>query len=224
MHIFVHFPNPIERANLCRTIRTWMELSCVSINIVTTETANIGQAPMIVFWDLDSPASPPTLPESSCALFLCSRDPQRAIDSYSFHPTGFLTKPISVNKLWEAMLRCARLWFSSLLRLELLSDRIKIGVPLKNLIWLEGTRRGCLVHTSHHSISAREPLYQLEQRLPQTVFTRCQRSFVVNLAYVQEVTASSLFLTDGTELSLGRSTKAGVLEAYRRFCRLRYGE
>ena len=104
MHIFVHFPNPIERADLCRTIRTWMELSCVSINIVTTETANIGQAPMIVFWDLDSPASPPTLPESSCALFLCSRDPQRAIDSYSFHPTGFLTKPISVNKLWEAML------------------------------------------------------------------------------------------------------------------------
>lgn len=194
------------------------------MSVITAEAADIGPSPTIIFWDLDSPDPPPALPETNCALFLCSRDPQRAIDSYSFHPAGFLTKPVSVSKLWEAMLRCSRLWFSALLRLELLSDRMKIGVPLKNLVWLEGTRRGCLVHTSHLSISAREPLYQLEQRLPQAVFTRCQRSFVVNLAYVQEVTATSLFLTDGTELSLARSTKAEVLEAYRRFCRLRYGK
>lgn len=122
------------------------------------------------------------------------------------------------------MLRCTRFWFASLVRLEVFCDRVKIGIPFKNLIWAEGTRRGCLIHTSHQSISAREPLYRLEQRLPETVFTRCQRSFVVNLGHVREIAGNSLFLNDGTEISLGRGNKAGVLEAYRRFRRLRYGE
>lgn len=225
MHILVHFQNPIERADLCRTLRTWMDLSCVSMDIETEETAVVPHTPTIVFWDLDGPSLPPPVRQGpACALFLCSRDPQRAIDSYSFHPTGFLTKPVSMDQLWSAMLRCTRFWFASLVRLEVFCDRVKIGIPFKNLIWAEGTRRGCLIHTSHQSISAREPLYRLEQRLPETVFTRCQRSFVVNLSHVREITGNSLFLNDGTEISLGRGNKAGVLEAYRRFRRLRYGE
>ena len=101
---------------------------------------------------------------------------------------------------------------------------MNIGVPFKNVIWVEGTRRGCMVHTANQSVSAREPLYRLEERLPETVFTRCQRSFVVNLTHVREIAGNSLFLSDGTEISLGRGIKAGVLEAYQRYRSLRYGE
>ena len=64
----------------------------------------------------------------------------------------------------------------------------------------------------------------MEERLPETVFTRCQRSFVVNLTHVREIAGNSLFLSDGTEISLGRGIKAGVLEAYQRYRALRYGE
>ena len=222
--LLVHFHDPAEREALLGMLHGWMELFCVSMEVDVWEASELPPAPSILFWDLDGPGTPPDrCGETDCALFLCSRDPQRAIDSYSFHPDGFLTKPISMNHLWNAMLRCSSLWFSSLRRLEVLSDRVRIGIPFKNLLWIEGTRRGCLIHTSHHSISVREPLYRLEQRLP-SVFTRCQRSFVVNLSHVREVSGNSLFLGDGTEISLGRANKASVLEAYRHFCRLRYGK
>lgn len=224
-HILIHFQNPAERADLCRTLRTWMELSCVSMDIETGERAGAPHAPAIIFWDLDGSSPPPMVRQGqACALFLCSQDPQRAIGSYSFHPTGFLTKPVTMDQLWRAMLRCTRFWFAALTRLEIFCDRVKIGIPFHNLIWAEGTRRGCMVHTSHQSISAREPLYRLEQRLPETIFTRCQRSFVVNLGYVREIVGNSLFLMNGTEISLGRGNKSSVQEAYRRFRRLRYGE
>lgn len=223
MGISIHFHDLAEQAALWGMLRNWMEICCVSMDISADENPPLSGS-SIIFWDLDGPGYPPVFRDPDSALFLCSRDPQKAIDSYSFHPTGFLQKPISMNNLWDAMLRCASLWFSSLLRLEILSDRVRIGIPFKNLIWVEGTRRGCLIHTSHQSISAREPLYRLEHRLPKTIFTRCQRSFVVNLACVQEISGNSLFLTDGTEISLGRGNKASVLEDYRRFCRLRYGE
>lgn len=222
MSILVQFYDEAEREALCAKLQTWMELSCVSMEIQTHGTIDLLSPPDIIFWDLDGAPPPPAAWSPDRALFLCSRDPQRAIDSYSFHPTDFLTKPISMDKLWNAMLRCARLWFSNLLRLEVLSDRVKIGIPYQNLLWVEGTRRGCLLHTSHQSITSREPLYRLEQRLPELVFVRCQRSFLVNLLHVQEVSGGSLYLSDGTRISLGRGNKAVVLEAYQQFCRLRY--
>ena len=223
MYILAGFPDPEERRAVCAMLRTWAELSCVRLDIAVSPLP--AQAPAIVFWDLDGPEPPPRAWQSpGCALFLCSRDPRRAIDSYCFHPAGFLTKPLSMDQLWRAMLPCARLWFPALARLEVFSDRVRIGVPLKNLIWVEGSRRGSLLHASHHSFPVRDALYQLEQRLPRAVFTRCQRSFVVNLTHVREIAGSSLLLNDGTQISIGRGSKSDVLAAYRQFRRLRYGE
>ena len=108
-------------------------------------------------------------------------------------------------------------------RLEIYDGRVKIGIPFSNLLCVEGARRGCRIHTSHQVITSREPLYRLEQQLPRNIFTRCQRSFVINLIHVREVTGNLLLLSNGTEIPVGRGSKAVVLEAYRRFCQLRYG-
>ena len=227
MHIVVNFPDPSERAALYSVLQIWTELSCVSMDIVTAEskTDEEPQTKSVIFWDLDCAE----LPSSAwyCrerALFLCSRDPQRAIDSYSFHPTGFLLKPVTMERLWEAMLRCSDLWFSALTRLEVFNGRVKIRIPFRNLVCVEGAHRGCLIHTSHQVITSQAPLYRLEQQLPGSVFTRCQRSFVINLIYVREAVGNVLLLSDGTEVPMGRGNKTIVLEAYRRFCQLRYGK
>ena len=226
IHIYLYCHDLSQQSHLCRMLQVWMELSCVEARLVCVgQPIDSLSGPAILFWDLDGPIPPPTLPSGSdCALFLLSGDPQRAIDSYCYHPTGFLTKPVSMDALWNAMLRCADLWFSSLMRLVVLRERVRIAIPFQNLIWAEGTRRGCLLHTSHQSIAAREPLYKLEQRLPRTVFTRCQRSFLVNLNHVREFHGTCLLLSDGTQVSLGRGNRTDVQQAYLHFRRLRSGE
>ena len=156
MHILVNFPEPSERAVLYSMLQVWMELSCASMDIVTAEAAEAPHTHFVAFWDMDhSEPPPPAWHHPDRALFLCSQDPQRAIDSYSFHPTGFLLKPLSMERLWGAMLRCSRLWFSALMRLEVSSDRAKIGIPFRDLICVEGARRGCIIHTSHQVIASR---------------------------------------------------------------------
>lgn len=225
VHILVNFPDPAERDALYGMLRIWMELSCASVDIVTAEGAEAPPPHSIVFWDLDSSELLPSNCQCpGCALFLCSRDPHRAIGSYSFHPTGFLIKPVSMEHLWGAMRRCSRMWFSSLMRLEVFHDRIKIGIPFQNLLWVEGTRRGCLIHTSHQVVASREPLYRLEQQLPGRIFTRCQRSFVINLIHVREAVGNLLLLSNGAEIPIGRGNKAAVMDAYHRFCQLRYSK
>ena len=68
-------------------------------------------------------------------------------------------------------------------RLEIYDGRVKIGTPFSNLLGVEGARRGCRIHTTHQRITSQEPLYRLEQQLPEKIFIRCQRSFVVNFTY-----------------------------------------
>ena len=225
MHILVNFPDPSERAVLCNMLQVWMELSCASMDIVAAETEEAPRTHFVTFWDMDSLEPPsPSWHHPDCALFLCSRDPQRAIDSYSSHPTGFLLKPVSIEHLWSAMLRCSPLWFSALMRLEVSSDRAKVGIPFRDLLWVEGAHRGCLIHTSHQVIASRAPLYRLEQLLPRNIFTRCQRSFVINLIHVREAVENLLLLSNGTEIPIGRGNKAAVMDAYHRFCQLRYSK
>ena len=107
------------------------------------------------------------------------------------------------------------------MRLEVSSDRAKIGIPFRDLICVEGARRGCIIHTSHQVIASREPLYRLEQQLPGSIFMRCQRSFVINLIHVREAVGNLLRLSNGTEIPIGRGNKAAVMDAYRRLGQLR---
>lgn len=213
MHILVHFHDPAEQNALCSLLRGWASLSCVAADIVSDARALGEKKPVLVFWDMDGPGLPPPVGREG-ALFLCTRDPQRAIESYRFHPLDLLVKPVTAERLWQAMRRCARLWVSSLERLEVASGRLKLSFPMGDLLWAEGHRRGCLLHTAHESIPARVPLYQLEQRLPSSVFARCQRKFVVNLTQVRRIEGNDLFLRDGTKLALSRSSKSEVMTAY----------
>lgn len=206
-----------ERRRLCRLLRGWMELYSISLEVVAEPPYDY-QRPSIVFWDLDYDVLPPQLfPRKEHALFVCSADPQAAIRSYPFHPNGFLQKPIRMEQLEKALRRCAPLWWNYLDRVEILSDRVRMQVPFCNLIQIEGKRKGCLVHTFIQDIAVREPLYSLESRLPNQIFIRCQRSFVVNLCHVRMISRRSVHLCDGTEIPLGRSQKDIVEEAYRRF-------
>ncbi len=213
MHILVHFDDPAERDALCALLRGWASLSCVAADIVCDARAVGEKAPLLVFWDMDGPDQPPQVGREG-ALFLCARDPRRAIESYRFHPADLLIKPVTAERLWQAMRRCARLWVSSLERLEVASGRLKLSFPMGDLLWAEGHRRGCLLHTVHDNIPARVPLYQLEKQLPSSVFARCQRKFLVNLTQVDRIEGNALFLRDGTKLTLSRTSKSEVLTAY----------
>lgn len=222
--LVIHMHDTEERSRLFQILSAWMELYCAPMELVTEPSLPI-QPPVILFWDLDGGTLPPRFPpDSSHALFVCAADHQAAIHSYPFHPNGFLQKPICMDQVEAALKRCIPLWWNALERLELLSGRVRTRVPFCNVTRIEGTRKGCLVHSSLQTFSVREPLYSLESRLPQRIFVRCQRSFVVNLFHIQKLSRQSAFLSDGTEIPLGRCQKDTVWEAYQQFRLLREGQ
>ena len=219
MRFLIHMSTPEEAESLARMLRLWSWSTCANME---TELWSPGASgPAIVIWDLDSGLPPAGMASSdSTALLVCSSRAQAAIDSYSLHPDGFLQKPIQHRELFTALRRCARLWWDSLERLEILSDRLRVRLPLCDLIWAEGARRGCLVHSSHECISNRESLSALEARLPKELFFRCQRSFLINLTHVQTLDSQGLHMSDGAVIPLSRNSRGAAVQAYQRVRRL----
>ena len=219
MRFLIHMSTSEEAGSLARMLRLWTWSTCADME---TELWSPGASgPAIVIWDLDAGLPPSGMVSSaSTALLVCSSRPQAAIDSYSLHPDGFLQKPIQQKDLFTALRRCARLWWDSLERLEILSDRLRVRLPLCDLIWAEGARRGCLVHSSQECISNRESLSALEARLPGVLFFRCQRSFLVNLTHVQALDIQGLHMSDGAVIPLSRNSRGAAVQAYQRVRRL----
>ena len=174
MHFTVYMENPAERAALFRMLEIWRDLTCSCVEFSSWDPEERPEPGGILFWDLDG-RLPPASIDGAYALFLCSSSSSAAIASYSLHPAGFLRKPIGMEKLWAALHRCIKLWWDSLERLEITSDRCRVRLPLCDLVWAESTRRGSLVHSTQGPIATRETLTALEERLPKELFLRCQR-------------------------------------------------
>ena len=218
MRFLIHMSTSEEAGSLARMLRLWTWSTCADME---TELWSPGAAaPAVLFWDLDTQLPPPQLPDDSSALLVCSSNAQAAIHSYSHHPDGFLHKPIRQRDLHAALRRCAKVWWDSLERLEILSDRLRVRLPLCDLVWAEGARRGCLVHSSQECIADQETLSTLAQRLPSELFLRCQRSFLVNLTHVQSLDGQGLHMSDGTVIPLSRNIRGRASAAYQRLCRL----
>ena len=218
MRVAVYMDSEAESAAVCRALRLWADMVCLSAEISPWSP---GQEPLppdvsALFWDMDG-AVPLPLPELTGEgrrrLFLCASDARAAIDSYTLHPTGFLQKPVRMNALRRTMDRCVGAWWNDLVRLEVLCGGLRHQIPLSNLLWVESCRHGSLLHTRGEQFQTREPLRNLEDRLSGGMFLRCQRSFLVNLYHVCGVSQDAITLSNGDRVPVGRRCRAAVLES-----------
>lgn len=205
----------VEDAVLC-----WAGLVRVPLKVCVL---NPGEDPpedsRLLLWDLDGGGMPPEEflkgTGSGQLLVLCASGTGKAIDSYAMHPAGFFKKPIRLGDLRRVLDKAVALWRDELERVDVLCGRFKRSVPLYDLLWAESSQHGTLLHTRCESIQTRETLRDFDARLPEGVFLRCQRSFLVNLYHVGEMDSVCVRLDDGSEIPVGRRLRDDVQSACR---------
>ncbi len=87
-------------------------------------------------------------------------------------------------------------------------NRESFRVPMRDILYLESSRRVILLHTRQDERRFYGNLDQLEQELaggPHDVFLRCHKSFLVNMRYLCRLTGSELELTDGRRVPVSRA-------------------
>lgn len=143
-------------------------------------------------------------PESGTQVIYVSGYLQQALEVYVTKHVYFLLKPIDPERLSDALNRA----LAQLSRTRPVMLRIKVGhkeqlINASSILYLESRLHKVIVHCLAREVETYAKLDALQTQLPNT-FSRCHRSFVVNLAAVSSLDENEVTLHDGTRLPVSR--------------------
>jgi len=143
-------------------------------------------------------------PESGTQVIYTSGYLEQATEVYQTNHLYFLLKPIDPAKLRDALAKAT----SALTHRVPKMLRIKVGrrdqlVNVATITYLESSLHKVTVHTRVRDFETYARLDELQAQLP-TSFSRCHRSYLVNLSCVSSLDESVLTLHDGTTLPVSR--------------------
>ena len=143
-------------------------------------------------------------PESGTQVIYVSGYLDQAPEVYQTEHLYFLLKPVDPKKFRDAMGRA----FTRLTRRKPLLLRVKTGrneqlINISTIRYLESSLHKVTIHCRSHDVVTYARLDDLQEQLPSS-FSRCHRSYLVNLAYVSRLGEDDLKLHDGTLLPISR--------------------
>lgn len=140
---------------------------------------------------------------------------EHALESYQLGVEGYLTKPIEYGSFCVLLDRMLRM-IGALQEggaLAVMINRTLRHIPLSELIYLEASRRRSVLHTPREVLETWTTLSELHAQLPEDQFTRCGRSFVINLKWAGELTDTKLTFKNGDHIYIPYREKPALKQA-----------
>lgn len=174
----------------------------------------------IVFMDIDMPGmngmeTAQTLRQVDRAVVLIfiTNMAQYAISGYSVEALDFIIKPINkysfAMKIRRAIARTTKRTDDTI---SVKGDGIIHRVQISSIKYLEVSGHYVVYHTMSEDITEYSTLKEVQKRIDRAYFVQCNRSFLVNLKYVDAVNRESV-IVDGTEIFISRKMRHSFLSA-----------
>lgn len=137
-------------------------------------------------------------------------------DIFSSRPTAFLLKPVKAPKLWAALDRAAELLRQQARQLSIL-DRtgLEVNLPVEEIRYLTNQGRLVRICWTGGVVECRRRLDDLARELPGQ-FERCHQSYLVNLAQVERMEGSALWMNGVERVPVSRARLQSTREALMR--------
>jgi DNA-binding LytR/AlgR family response regulator len=87
-----------------------------------------------------------------------------------------------------------------------------IKVLISDIMYFESDKNYCNFYEKEKKYAIRRTLAYVETHLDSSDFIRVQKSYIVNIRYIDRVTITSVFLHNGTEIPIGRTYKESIAE------------
>lgn len=129
--------------------------------------------------------------------------PDFMAEGYEVSALHYLMKPIKESKLFETLNKAVKNLNRSEKPLFLTIDGETHRVPLPEIRYIEAQGHYILIKSTVHEYKVKLNLSEIQKSLNSSFF-RCQRSFIVNLAYIKKITRTAVVLNDMTEIPMSR--------------------
>ena len=146
-----------------------------------------------------------------------------AFDAFQLDVVDYLLKPITFGRFLKSINKVLnRAYFPSTQEeptpifeeafIYLKADRKSIKVILKDILYIESCKDYVRVRTTIKAFTAHHRISALEEKLPESLFLRIHRSFIISKNKVAAFSSSSIEL-EGQTLPIGRLYKEEVMQA-----------
>ena len=143
-------------------------------------------------------------------------------DGYDVDAVSYLLKPVRAEKLFSALDRAReRLGRAEpVLVVESAGEASRVAVSL--VCYVEGSGHDALVHLADGTcLRSKEGLARVEAELSghSSLFEKCHRSYLVNIAHVRRITRRDVEMDDGARLPVARGRWEPLNRAWLAWCR-----
>ena len=223
MNIVICDDNADDRKALHRFIRRYCKKNCYMANIKAFDSGEALLASFrpgvydIVFMDIYmngisgiETAKKIRETDPFCSIVFITVSEAHAMESYKVQAIYYVVKPLTEENMEAAFFMCRNDFVKKSRFIEVTSNREKLKIFLKDIIYMESFEKSTLIHMKDKTIKTYTTLDDLTKNLTGSPFLRCHRSFIVNLNYVDDIDEKDFILKNGGKVPI---RKNGVSEA-----------
>lgn len=138
------------------------------------------------------------------SILFISSSKEFALEGYNVYPIHYLLKPVDKEKLSEIIKK----EYYEKFQLHHITISGKDGervIELKKILYIEVLNRKIHVHTLDQVFEGYGILKEFIQTVPDNLFVRCHKSFVVNMSKISKWSRSGFLLKTGITIPIGRA-------------------
>lgn len=151
--------------------------------------------------------------DEEAAIILTTSSRDFGIVGYSV-AVYYIVKPVTSEDFARAMQKCHKQMERFGRAIEITVNRQSLSLQLHRIYYVEAQQRSCIFVTAQGEYRTNVPFKELAKQLSELPFLQCHRSYIVNLAHVQDLRQRDFILTDNRQIPISRQTLA---EAQRQF-------
>jgi len=158
--------------------------------------------------------------DKNMAIIFTTYSTDHGLDGFSVYALQYLVKPLNYPEVKDVLDKCTERFADSLRFIDILSDRLMVRVYLKDIIYIESFNTTLYIHTVSETVKTFLNLSALEKQLENSTFLRTQRSYLVNMRYIDSMDQNDFMLSNGKSIPISRRDKTAVKQAYRDYLSL----
>lgn len=164
------------------------------------------------------------IPRTTLVVFTTAYS-EYALDSYEVDAIGYLVKPIEMDKFKKAVDKA--LSYHVLLVNEekekiedisedfffVKSERKYLKVNYKDILFIEGLKDYIVIHVGGRKVITKMSLKVVRELLPDALFFRINRSYIVNLQHIDSFDNNDVFI-DNYEIAIGNGYRDAFFRVF----------
>ncbi len=154
--------------------------------------------------------------------------PEFALKGFELNAVDYLLKPIRLNRFMKAVNKAKEIHDLRMVEpisepkddtkeildyTYVLADRKYTKLFYKEIQLIEGMKDYVIIHSSKGKLMPAMNLSTIMRQLPEHIFTRVNKSYIVNVQYIQSVDSDFICMAD-REIPLGRTYKEAFMNQF----------